>query len=64
MKDGNLTCYRQQRKMTVTELANSVGVTEQTIRSWEKDQGRLTNARTENLLKLCKALKVTVDDIV
>ena len=48
---------RQQRGLSVIEVAERVGVSTAAVYLWEADRGR---PRDENLSALCKALKLPV----
>ncbi len=48
---------RVKRKLSVTEVAEQVGVTEAAVYLWETDRNR---PRDANLSALCKALKLPV----
>ena len=48
---------RQQRELSVPEVAERVGVSTAAIYMWETDRGRPRNA---NLSALCKALRLPV----
>lgn len=64
MKKKSLTFYRNQRGLTVEELAKKVGVSTRSIRYWETDKELLRNAKVKNVLKLCKVLRITVDELL
>ena len=48
---------RQQRGLSVAEVAERVGVSEASVYFWERDQAR---PRDANLSALCKVLKLPV----
>jgi transcriptional regulator with XRE-family HTH domain len=48
---------RQQRGLSVVEVAEAVGVSTSAIYMWETDRGR---PRDENLSALCKVLKLPI----
>ena len=64
MKKKSLTFYRNQRGLTVAELAKKVGVSVRSIRYWEADKEYLRNAKVCNVLKLCKVLRISVNELI
>lgn len=48
-------------KMTQQEFGNSVGVTPQTVNSWENDIYRIS---AKNLMKICEIYHVTSSDLL
>lgn len=58
----NVRRHRQAAQLKGVELAKRVGVTPPVITAWEKNRAGLPEAPT--LLKLAKALKVTVDHLL
>ena len=57
----NLSLYRKQIGITQGKLASQLGVTEGSVRHWEK--GR-TEPDIDTLLKLCKILKVSIEELL
>ena len=64
MKKKSLTFYRTQRGLTIEELAKKVGVSTRSIRYYEEDKEYIRNAKVKSVLKLCKVLRVTIDDLL
>ena len=48
-------------KMTQREFGDSVGVTPQTVNSWEKDIYRIS---AKNLMKICEIYNVSTSDLL
>lgn len=63
MKKKSLTFYREQVGLSIPQLAKKTGVSVRTIYYWESDKELLKNAKIKNILKLCRVLKIKVDDI-
>lgn len=55
---------REQRDMSMQELADKVGVHKGTIFKWEHDQVPLRKASKENLENLALALHVPIDELI
>lgn len=51
----------KNEKMTQLEFGKSIGVSAQTIHSWEKD---ITTIRTKHLLKICEVYGVKSSDLL
>lgn len=64
MKKKSLTFYREQAKLSIEQLAKKTGVSTRTIRYWESDKEILKNAKVKNIVKLCKVLKIAVDELI
>lgn len=64
MKKKSLTFYRERAELTIPQLAKKVGVSERNIRYWESDREILKNAKVKNIVKLCKVLKISVDELI
>lgn len=64
MKKKSLTFYRKQMGLSIEELAEKAGVSARSVYYWESDREILKNAKVKNLLKLCKVLKITIDELV
>lgn len=64
MKKKSLTFYRVQAGLSVEQLAKKTGVSERTIRYWEADREILKNAKVKNIVKLCKVLKISVNELI
>ncbi|MEY8443321.1 helix-turn-helix transcriptional regulator [Lactococcus ileimucosae] len=58
-----LADLRKLNHLSQEELAAKTGLTAKTINTYEKDVNNLRKARYENIEKIAKTLKVTVDDI-
>lgn len=56
---NNLKKLRENRKLTLNDLAQKSGVSLQEIHFIENDRLDLTKVKWETLTKLCNALKVT-----
>lgn len=63
--EGKLTVrqLRGLRGLTQAELAEKIGVKEQTVSDYETKPGRLINAKFSTIELLADALKVNIDDI-
>lgn len=57
----SLAAARVNRNLTQAELAEKIGVSRQAIFDWENGKRAI---RPVNLYAICKALDVTVDDIL
>ena len=64
MKKKSLTFFREQKGLTAEKLAKKVGVSTRSIRYWESDKELLRNAKVSSVLKLCKALGISIDEIL
>ena len=64
MKKKSLTFYREQANLSIEQLAKKTGVSTRTIRYWESDREILKNAKVKNIVKLCKVLKIAVDELI
>ena len=64
MKKKSLTYYRERANLSVPQLAKKVGVSERSIRYWEADREILKNAKVKNIVKLCKVLKINVNELI
>lgn len=64
MKKKSLTFYRERAELTTPQLAKKVGVSERNIRYWESDREILKNAKVKNIVRLCKVLKISVDELI
>lgn len=64
MKKKNLTALREEKGWSQEKLAKKVGVTPRTIRTWESDRDYLRNAKVKNIVKLCKVLKIDIDELI
>ena len=64
MKKKSLTFYREQANLSIEELAKKTGVSTRTIYYWEQDREILCNAKVKNIVKLCKVLKIAVNDLI
>lgn len=64
MKKKSLTFYREQANLSIEQLAKKVGVSPRCVRYWESDREILKNAKVKNALKLCKALKVNLEELI
>ena len=64
MKKKSLTYYRELADLTPEQLAKKIGVTKRTILYWESDKELLKGARVKNIVKLCKVLKISINDII
>ena len=64
MRKKTLEYFRLESNLTQAQLAKKVGVTERCIRKWEKDREILRNAKVKNILKLCKVLKISIDELI
>ena len=64
MKKKSLTVLREECHLTQEKLAKKVGVTVRTIRTWESDREFLRNAKVKNIVKLCKVLKIDINELV
>lgn len=58
-----LTDLRKLNRLSQEELAAKTGLTPRTINNYEKDVNNLRKASYNNVEKIAKILKVTVDDI-
>lgn len=61
---ATLKQLREQRDMSMQELADKVGVHKGTIFKWEHDQVPLRKASKENLENLALALHVPIDELI
>lgn len=59
---SNISTLREQSGLTQRELALIVGVTETTIANWER--GRSGLEWIDRLIKLCKALDCSLEDLI
>lgn len=59
---SNISTLREHAGLTQRELALMVGVTETTIANWER--GRSGLEWIDRLIKLCKALDCSLDDLI
>ena len=64
MRKKTLEYFRTERNLTQAQLAKKVGVTERCIRKWESDRDYLRNARVINIVRLCKVLKISIDELI
>lgn len=64
MKKKSLTFYREQAKLSIEQLAKKVGVSQRCVRYWESDREILKNAKVKNVVKLCKVLKISVEELI
>ena len=64
MSKKTIKYYRVQKNLTVAELAKSVGLSERTIYTWESNPDILKRVRTGNLVRVCNALGITIDEVV
>lgn len=60
----NLKELRNARGLTMQELASISGVTKDTINSIENDRINNEEIRLSTLIKLCKALKCKMSDLL
>ncbi|WP_019849818.1 helix-turn-helix domain-containing protein [Desulfitobacterium sp. PCE1] len=56
----NLRKYRERRGITQKQLANHLGVRDNTISSWEKGTNSID---ISTLLNICNFLEISLDDI-
>lgn len=57
----NLEYYRLKAKLSQSELAEKLDVTQGAISQWENRQ---TNPRTDMLIKIAKILCCTIDELL
>lgn len=60
--NSNLVSLRQRFELTQKQVAEALGVTEQTVRNWEQGKAipRLTIPQTKTL---CRLLKCSIEDL-
>lgn len=64
MRKKTLSYFRLERNLTQAQLAKKVGVTERCVRKWEDNKEFLRNARVKNIIKLCKVLQISIDELI
>lgn len=61
-RESNLVKLREQLELTQKEVAQALGVTEQTVRNWE--QGKAVPRLTITQMKiLCRLLQMPIEDV-
>lgn len=60
----NLKYYRKLRKMTQRQLADAVGISEMSIRRYESTGADNREPLIQTIIKLSKALNVSVQDLI
>lgn len=61
-KESNLVKLREKRDLTQKKIAETLGVTEQTVRNWEQGKAvpKLTIAQTK---ALCRLLNLSIEEL-
>ena len=64
MKKKSLTSYREERHLSIPELAKKVGVSVRTVYYWESDKEYIRSTKVGTIIKLCKVLRIKIDDLI
>lgn len=61
---SKLRKIREDAKMSIPELAKRSGINARTIEGYEQENRDINGAKLKTLLKLCRALSCSLEDIL